>query len=212
MQEILGKTVRCYRFPVSPEGSERNVRTRGFLSLVLVSACLLLAWWWPGLTGRGDRSEVTVIGTGEISKARDVVSRRIREAGLSVTWEDSVTTWCEALDLLDELSTPVVVLAPGDLRPCADAGGPVDAASMSSRVARRLVVVALDPSPTVDDIEHRGARRVATERLIGAVDEQMSCLWWDDCPSSGTVVTRTEVGLTDAGRQRLARLIAARLS
>lgn len=213
MEEILGKTVRCYRLSVSLEGSDRSAGTRRILSLALVSACLVivLAWWWPGLTGRGERSEVTIIGTGEISKAREVVSRRIREAGLSVTWVESVTTWCEASSLLEETSSPTVVLAPDDLLPCTVAGETVDAVSISSRQVRRLVVMALDPSSWAENLESRGARRVVTERLIGGVDEELPCVWWDECPSSGTVMTRTDDGLTEAGQQRLARSIAARL-
>lgn len=213
MEEILGKTDQCYRFPVSPEGSDRRVRTRGILSLGLASAGLMvaLAWWWPGLSGQGKRSDVTVIATGEISKAREAVSRRIREAGLSVTWEDSVSSWCEASSLLDSVSTPVVVVAPDDLRPCTDAGAMVDAGSISAHEVRRWVVVAFDESSTVEELEVRGARRVATERLIGGTDEEVPCVWWDDCPKSGAVVTRTRSGLTEAGRQRLARLIVASL-
>ncbi|MGA0879125.1 MAG: hypothetical protein ACO3SP_08415 [Ilumatobacteraceae bacterium] len=190
------------------------MRSRGVAPLLLASVCLVavLAWWWPGLTGQGARSEVTIIGTGEIAEAREVVSRRIREAGLSVRWEDSVTTWCEASELLEARETGVVVMAPDDLRPCTAKGEPFDVGSIASRHLRRLVLVGLDPTSIVEDLEGAGARRVVTERLIGAVDESMPCLWWDDCPTSATVVTRTDGGLTDAGRQRLARLITARVS
>lgn len=177
--------------------------------LVAMSLAVVLAWWWPGLTGRGARSEVTVIGTGEISDAREVLSRRIREVGLSVQWVESVTTWCDVSALLDEGDTGVLVLAPDELESCTAGGKIVDAANISSRQARRLVLVALEPSSTVASLEERGGRRVVVERLIGDVDEPMPCVWWDECPSSGTVVTRTKIGLTDAGRQRLARMIAA---
>lgn len=213
MKEILGKTVQCYRFSVSPEGSVRSAGSRRILSLALVSIGLVivLAWWWPGLTGHGERSEITIIGTGELFKAREEVSRRIRETGRSVSWTESVETWCEVSTLLDVAASQTVVLAPDDLRPCTDAGEMVGAEALSVHEARRLVVVAIEPSATVEVLVDEGASRVVTERLIGRVDEPRPCVWWEECPMSGTVVTRTETGLTDEGRQRLARLIAARL-
>jgi hypothetical protein len=52
--------------------------------------------------------------------------------------------------------------------------------------------------------------------LIGdptAVGERVDCLWWDDCVfeglNPGYVVLRDEDGLTEAGQQRVARLIVA---
>lgn len=196
-------------------GSARSKTLARWVASSLSVAVVLVAWWWPGLSGEGSEPEVAVIGTGEIAKAREEVSRRLREAGLSVSWVASVQSWCDFTDAYADLDDETVIMAPEDLRPCGDESDRF-VRSLSGVSARRLVVVSLDQEPT-DDIEFAslvdaGARRVPSERLIGAFDERMPCLWWDDCPPEGSIVTRTENGLTPAGRQRLARLLVTQIS
>jgi len=185
----------------------------GVRRLPLVGAAVLLGvilWWWPGITGNGQR--VTVIGSGEIDEARQDLSRRLREAGLSVDWVTGVSTWCEVAVAVDRLATgTTLVLAPADFSPCEDPGEEILADLFDPKSAERTVVVTFTMSREADILLGRGARRVPLDRLIGDPDERVPCVWWEDCPVSGDVVTRDGDGLTVEGLQRLARLITAQV-
>jgi hypothetical protein len=174
---------------------------------VLVGAIL---WWWPGISGNGQR--VTVIGSGEIDAARQDLSRRLREAGLSVDWVTGIETWCELAVALDERAIgTTVVLAPADFAPCADPVEEILDDSFGPESAERTVVVALSDSAQADALVDRGAKLVPLDRLIGDPGERVPCVWWEDCPASGDVVTREGDDLTAEGLQRLARLITAQV-
>jgi len=80
----------------------------------------------------------------------------------------------------------------------------------------RIVVITADDIDVLgpDDemaaaLRRAGAATIDVGRLLGGVDEPMVCAWWDDCDSTGTVVTVDSAGLTDAGSQRVARTIVA---
>ena len=179
----------------------------------LVGAAILVVailWWWPGITGNGQR--VTVIGSGEIDGARQDLSRRLREAGLSVEWVTGVETWCEVAAAVDRRAADTtVVLAPGDFGPCADPVEGILNDTFDRELAERTVVVAVSDSREAEALVDRGARLVPVERLIGDPDERVPCVWWEDCPVSGGVITRDGGGLTAEGLQRLARLITAQV-
>lgn len=180
--------------------------------LVVVAVVLgAILWWWPGLTGGDQR--VTVIGSGEIGEARKDLSRRLREAGLSVDWVTGVSTWCEVEVALERRPAgATVVLAPDDFEPCAEPVERILTDTFDRGLAERTVVVTFGPSPDADTLVDRGARRVPVDRLIGAPGEPVPCVWWEDCPDSGEVITRDSGGLTPEGLQRLARLITAQVA
>lgn len=170
-----------------------------------------ILWWWPGLTGGGHR--VTVIGSGEIGEARQDLSRRLREAGLSVDWVTGVGTWCDLAEAVDRRpSGSTVVLSPDDFEPCAEPVERILADTFDRRLADRTVIVTFTGSPETDALVDRGARQVPIDRLIGGPDEPVPCVWWEDCPASGHVITRDAGGLTPEGLQRLARLITAQVA
>lgn len=175
-----------------------------------MAVVVLAWWWWPGLTGHGQ--EITVVGTSDIESARQDISRRLREEGFSVRWSSTINSWCDLADEFNELQEVKVVLSPSGLSSCRTV--PADIMdSLSSNGISRWVVIDLEMSKSAGDMvdwfENHGARAVSTERLLGAIDEALPCVWWEDCDSSGQTVTRTESGLTADGRDRLARLITA---
>lgn len=180
---------------------------------LLVGAALLVGailWWWPALTGNGQ--QVTVIGSGEIDEARQDLSRRLREAGLSVDWVTGIETWCEVAVAVDRRAAgSTVVLAPADFAPCADPVEGILDDTFDPGSLERMVVVAVTDSPEADALVDRGARLVPVGRLIGDPGERVPCVWWEDCPVSGGVITRDGDGLTVEGLQRLARLITAQV-
>lgn len=153
-----------------------------------------------------------MVGTGELVESREDLSRRLREAGLAVEWVSGVETWCDAADAVRQRSAGTsVVLAPDDLEPCSVPFERILTETFVG-VADRTWIVAFSESAAVESLIEKGAERVPVERLIGVLDEPVPCVWWEDCPVSGSVVTRDVEGLTAAGRQRLARLITAQVA
>lgn len=198
----------CYRFPVSWRlGSV--ARRRLFIGAVVGLGLIL--WWWPGLTGSGQRPEVTVIGSGEIDETRQDLSRRLREAGLSVDWVTGVRTWCDVAATVDQRPSVTLVLSPEDFQPCAEPVERILAETFDRSVAERTVIVTFTSSREVVALLAGGARQVPIDRLIGDPGERVPCVWWEDCPVSGDVITRDAGGLTPEGLQRLARLITAQV-
>lgn len=169
-----------------------------------------ILWWWPGIGGGGQR--VTVVGSEAIDGARQDLTRRLREAGLSVDWLTGVGTWCEVAQAVERRgSGTTVVLAPADFEPCAEPVSAILDDYFDPGVARRTVIVAIADSPEADALVDRGARLVPVDRLIGEPGERVPCVWWEDCPVEGGVITRNGDGLTSEGLQRLARLITAQV-
>ena len=208
---------RIDRYLRAAEGSEGvvrqkrlAVRTRVFIALIVG---VVLWWWWPGLTGQGDETEVALFGTESLDDSRTDISRRLREEGFSVTWFETVRSRCDLNSELASATSMIVVLAPDDLDECERPFLGIIFELEDRGITERLVVIDLDGSGVVSaamrSLLDAGAQRVATERLLGTIDEELPCVWWEDCAASGLTVTRTDTGLTPHGRDRLARLITA---
>jgi hypothetical protein len=182
----------------------------------------ILWWWWPGLMGQGNDHEITVVGTGEIETSRLEISRRLREEGFSLQWVTSIDTWCDFQDEIPNLISTKIVFSPSELQECSRSVQDILDDFESKGYLARFVLLDLgdwSAYSTDSDIGEQikigeqmlngGARRVATERLIGIPDQDWPCVWWEDCDSSGRTVARTNQGLTPDGQDRLARLITA---
>jgi hypothetical protein len=176
----------------------------------------ILWWWWPGLMGQGNDPEITVVGTGEIESSRLEISRRLREEGFSLQWVTSIDTWCDFQDEIPNLISTKIVLSPNELQECSRSVQDIlDDFDAKGYLSQFVLVDLGDWSayPTGSDLGERmlngGARRVATDRLIGIPGQEWPCVWWEDCNSSGRTVARTAQGLTPEGQDRLARLITA---
>ena len=191
-------------------GSRRSSRSKVALGIAVVG--FVLWWWWPGIASPGQES-ITVVGTGQVDSARQEVSRRLREEGFSLFWVDSIKTWCDLAELVPVGSTRLIVFTPNDLDQCQKPATQIIEDLNSAGYTNKLVVVdfdfMVDADPLTQKLIDYGVRRVASERLIGAIDEPLACQWWEDCNESGTTVTRTEQGLSSSGHDRLARLITA---
>lgn len=208
---------QCYRFPVprTPSfpwpirGSVNPGKARAVTAAVVVLV-LVLWWWWPGMAGGG--TSIRVVVTGDVESAREEIGRRLREEGFSVRWSRAIQSWCDLDGEITDLDGAHVVLSLAGLGDCEkDASEVVE--SLSSTVVSRWIVIDLEAITAATDVQQRleskGARFVATDRLIGEIDEARPCVWWEDCDGTGRTITRTETGLTADGRDRLARLITA---
>jgi hypothetical protein len=193
-------------------------------------SAVALYWWWPGIAGRGESFDSTpavmVVGGGQLARSEEKVLRRLREEGYSALWGGRPTDWCEVRDAVTSTKVAptraVVMHAPVSEGDCADPEvladdiiGAVDAFD-----ARAVLVIGLEVADRDDPVARalieRGVAVVDPADLIGdptAVGERVDCLWWDDCVfeglNPGYVVLRDEDGLTEAGQQRVARLIVA---
>jgi hypothetical protein len=189
-----------------------------------------LYWWWPGIAGRGESFDSTpavmVVGGGQLVRSEEKVLRRLREEGYSALWGGRPTDWCQARDSLTSSTiapTRAVVLhVPVSEIDCADPEELVEEIlrAIEAFDARAVLVIGLEvgdrEDPATRALIERGVVVVDPVDLIGdptAVGERVDCLWWDDCVveglNPGYVVLRDEDGLTEAGQQRVARLIVA---
>lgn len=179
------------------------------IGVVLVAA-FLLWWWWPGVAGQG--RTITVVATSDVDSAREEIGRRLREEGFSVRWSNTIQSWCDLGDEVGSLDGGRIVLSPPGLAVCKRPASEV-LDSLASNEISRWVVIDLESSLTLAEVNKilhsKGARFVATDRLIGEIDEARPCVWWEDCDATGRTITRTGSGLTADGRDRLARLITA---
>lgn len=189
----------------------------------------LIVWWWPSLTGAGDHVNVILAGDQEIVADSNPVIRRLRERGLEVEVHPEWTSWCDAADALGprmaDLDAEAVVLSFRHEGRCPTAVGQPDMAV--DRLARSaaaeniaLVVVAAaqgDVEPPVAEavgrLQANGRVAVADAgRLLGGDQsaQRVNCEWWDDCGPAGLVAVRDERGaLTEAGLERVARVVVA---
>jgi hypothetical protein len=145
-----------------------------------------------------------------LADARRSIELRIREEGFTVEWREA-TGLCDdigALATLIEATDPGRVVVALDDRPACP-----EAAITAMRGAERLVVVA-GGGPDPASLAEAGFDIVDPTRLLGAPGGPvtMPCEWWEQpCPSEGTVVRGADGGLTEAGGERLARVLAAAL-
>jgi hypothetical protein len=196
------------------------VHGRTWVGGVVVGAIVLGWWWWPSLVDRGPTNDVLVVADGDLIESATPVARRLRERGLSVIEDHSLTSWCaasEALNrLIDDVQPSTVVLsfrAQGD---CANGvREAVDA------VGSRRAIVVIQPglgrqdqavSDAIADLQASNIVIADPSSLLGG-DEMptiVGCQWWDDCTADGTVEIRDATGvLTTAGAERVARVLVS---
>ncbi len=157
------------------------------------AAVLLAVWWWaPSFGGDARQVDTLVVHDGMLGPEERPVSDRLNEAGRTIEWRMTADVCAELTRGVDE-RIDVVVLAGADLGGC---GSAIDA------LHREAVI-------TVGD----GARAIDTTALLGdSTTVAMPCQWWDAVCDGGSVVVRNGDGsLTDAGLDRIGRLIAAEL-
>jgi hypothetical protein len=142
-----------------------------------------------------------------LDEARRSIELRVREEGLSVEWYEPSDS-CEIGTLervFDDVEPARVVVAFTAPDACVDA---VAAAIGSANV----VAVVAGPDPAM--LTAAGFRTVDPTRLIGAPGGPLvlPCEWWEaPCAPGGTDVRNADGSLTEAGGERLARVIAATL-
>lgn len=205
---------RWYRRPL--------MRVRLVASVGVVVA-VGLWWWWPGLSDRS--TLVLIVGGSRLEAASQPVDRRLREDGFTTEWVGEGPTWCDVPDLAAHRDARAVIVAPDPDPSCVlddDLANRVVASTDSP-----IVVVPLpgdlgnDANESsdandeasiertwIDGLAERGAEIVDGTRLLGERGRPVDCLWWDDCPD-GNVVAWDDAGLTEAGQQRVARMIVA---
>lgn len=191
--------------------SRRSVRVA---AAVVVGLAFVLWWWWPSLARDPDRTDVAVVGVGQVVEADEAIQRRIREQGMSV--EMVPTEPCADIDAvadrLDALDPSVVVLSPTTAASCAGQWSELVGAVRSVTDDATVIVLgqtgSLDAT-TTSDLEPLDVVVADPTRLLGDASVVRSgCQWWDDCESDGQVALRDENGaLTPAGAQRVARVL-----
>jgi hypothetical protein len=160
-------------------------------------------WYlWPAT--RGARNDVVVIGDGAVGVARDELARRFRQEGLvplvvvttAADCERAVTAAPPDVDLVISFSEPDA---------CANAG--------------RSGLVVQQPGTAAPVRPHgEWTVRSASPLFVGAL-QSVPCSWWDipgagearpglgRCTPDGTVRVLDGGTLTEAGRERFARLV-----
>ena len=169
-------------------------------------------WWlWPTVTGSHNDVDVLVVGDGMLAEARRSIELRIREEGLSLDWFES-SDWCDGIDMLrrviDDTEPARVVVAFDEVTTC------IDAAVSAIGSVDRVAVVVPGVGPDQATVAASGFRTVDPTDLIGAPDGAVTlpCEWWEQpCAPSGAVVRDADGRLTEAGGERLARVLAATL-
>ena len=179
--------------------------------LLTLAAVVAGVWWlWPTLTGADHDVDVLVVGDGMLAEARRPIEQRIREEGLFVEWYE-VSGWCDEIDRLatavDDIEPARVVVAFDATAAC------VDAAATAIGRAGGLAVVVPGAGPEPTTVAAAGFHTVDPTRLIGAAGPvELPCEWWEQtCQPTGTAVRGADGGLTEAGGERLARVVAASL-
>lgn len=177
----------------------------------LVALLVVVVWWWPGITGDPDDVDVELVLGPGLTIADRSIDRRLREEGFWLARTTPPRDWCSVPDVLDALSS-----TSDRLVVWADDGGDCDLAEVVDRVFaragdRRVIVVRLptDPDDVITVFEDRGAVVVDTGRLLGEPGSSMTCLWWEDCPESGSVEPWVDGRLGPIGGERVARMIVA---
>lgn len=204
---------------VPPAKTDLPARTDRYLRRLIVLLCVLVlgvAWWWPRLSGRGSELGVLVVGNGQFEQSRDAIERQVRGLGLSVQWDDTATSWCDAAELLPQLLVTQrpqrIVASFVATGSCADG-----VAAVAKAVASSDLVVQLQPGLQSEQLVKQlaalgvsGVTWADPTALLPALGTDAPCSWWDDCTPGGTIAIRLlDATLTDAGAQRVARTLAA---
>ncbi|HEX4983747.1 MAG TPA: hypothetical protein VFV63_18710 [Ilumatobacteraceae bacterium] len=179
--------------------------------LLTLTAVVAGMWWlWPTLTGAEHDIDVLVVGDGMLAEARRSIELRVREEGLFVEWYES-RGWCDEIGRLasevDDVEPARVVVVFDGAAACVDAA----ATAIGSADGVAVVVPGVGPDPAT--VAAAGFRTIDPTRLIGVAGRvELPCEWWEEpCAPTGTVVRGAGGGLTEAGGERLARVVAASL-
>jgi len=179
--------------------------------LLTLTAVVAGVWWlWPTLTGAEHDIDVLVVGDGMLAEARRSIELRVREEGLFVEWYES-SGWC---DEIGRLASDVDDVEPGRVVVAFDgAAACVDAAATAIGSADGVAVVVPGAGPDPATVAAAGFQTVDPTRLIGAGGTvELPCEWWEEvCEPTGTAVRSADGSLTEAGGERLARILAASL-
>lgn len=172
---------------------------------------VLVAWWWPGLTGQDEQTDVLVFGTNSLQNSKEAIDRKLREEGFTTLWEPRFEGSC-SFGPPSRSGFEVLVLDIPDSRRCDPETLAASLSELEAAVENRPIVVVL---PWLDGDRSGLAKSVSSERFrvvdvglaIGEVGALQECSWWDDCPEGGRIATIEDGMLTEAGEQRLARAI-----
>lgn len=167
------------------------------------------ATWYLLPVVSGDHGDVAVYGGGTIESSIDELSYQLRDRGRGVTWIAAGSTWCELAELVPAVDdVDVIVLAPEALGACD--GDPVARALDALNGEVQIVMVALGSTTERTTAAATGSVIVVNPTVLLGTDgtATMPCEWWDSCV--GTIDVRNASGdLTDAGRERVARMVSA---
>jgi hypothetical protein len=153
----------------------------------------------------------------ETTGAEDTISRRIREQGMTVRWVEAGVDPC-MMSLEGDTSTGTLVVFLPPESQCSMESTSRELSAVRTRLddVALVAVVSWKSTATNDAIDElrasSGSNIIDPRDLIGEPGVEQNCLWWDECPVGGTIATVAHARLTEAGRQRLARFVAASLS
>ena len=178
-------------------------------------AFVALVWWqYPLLRDQDERTDVLVVADGFLTTFERPFTYRVREDGYAVEWAVGADTWCDApsqvTDAVRQFRPTTVVLSFASNEGC---DGALDAVVEAAGGGRVLVVdqpgTALDLGGMESKIDIIDPSPLVGDRLIAT---SMPCQWWEDCPAGGTIAVRGADGaLTEAGTDRVARMVVAEL-
>jgi hypothetical protein len=201
-------------------------RVHGWVSSVVASPAEVIAaaalvvgllWWqWPLIAGDTGRTDVVVIADDFLTAVQTPVTNRIHENGDTMRWATPSASWCGAdaavHAAVDQFSPTTVVLSFGSADGC-DAGTLTRAVAAAG--SRHVVIVTQPGRSGIEAVaDHGGATLVDPTRYVGdqLTAVALPCQWWDACAVDGAVEVRNADGsLTEAGGDRVARLIVAEL-
>ena len=200
---------------VAPRGLQRLAPRAIVLALIV--------WWWPSLTDAGDAVNVMLAGDPEIVADSNPIIRRLREGGLNVEVHAEWASWCDASSALRprmaEIDAEVIVVS---FRRAGECGRAAVTDLAAAAAAEDIPLIVLQPGQGISDSEVDAAivdldvadqaTHANAARLLGddSLVERMPCQWWDDCEPDGMVAVRDAAGaLTDAGLERMARVLVA---
>lgn len=173
---------------------------------------LVVAWWWPGLTGQDQQTDVVIVSSPSLLESREFIDRRLREEGFTTEWSPSNGDGC-SLETPDIGSFEVLVFELTGSPACELESLKTSLNDLRSAWPSRPMVAVLNwdsPNPSdalVQILRSSNMILVDPRSLIGSEGDVQSCYWWDDCPLDGRITTILDGRLTDAGMQRLARSI-----
>lgn len=189
-------------------------RVSRLVTAALAVATLCVTWWWPGLSGHGSGADVLIVPDPVLVEARNAIDRRLREEGLTTSWNAPTDIACRSHNASLRAAKVVVVAVP-EPSTCSSSDVLASLLDLRRRIESTRIVTVFSwrsgesDAQMVEQLVRNGFSPVDARPLLGAPGQEQACLWWDDCPASGKIVTVDGGGLTEAGKQRVARTIVA---